>query len=216
MVINASSALVMLGFTLVLIAFISMKALMIIAGLIAVVIVYYMRHSRRVGEELSRATTRENEFFENLNGFLAGFKELKLNRDKRTDYFKKEIETVVHATNTHRVAAGKALNHSLLIAHTYVFFTLAGLIFILPIISPSETSIVSILVPIVLFSAGPLADVIMAVPALAKAEANIVNIYELENAIDRRIAEHAGAQRSLSRLHAEPARLGRRGRVLRG
>ena len=30
---------------------------------------------------------------------------------------------------------------------------LAGLIFILPIISPSETSIVSILVPIVLFSA---------------------------------------------------------------
>ena len=64
---------------------------------------------------------------------------------------------------------------------------------ILPIISPSETSIVSILVPIVLFSAGPLADVIMAVPALAKAEANIVNIYELENAIDRRIAEHAGA-----------------------
>ncbi|HOY54910.1 MAG TPA: cyclic peptide export ABC transporter [Opitutaceae bacterium] len=196
MVINASSALVMLGFTLVLIAFISMKALLIISGLIAVVIVYYMRHSRRVGEELGRATTRENEFFDNLNGFLAGFKELKLNRDKRTDYFKEEIETVVHATNTHRVAAGKALNHSLLIAHTYVFFTLAGLIFILPIISPSETSIVSILVPIVLFSAGPLADVIMAVPALAKAEANIVNIYELENAIDRRIAEHAGAHES--------------------
>ena len=191
MVINASSGLVMLAFTLILVAMISMKALLLIAGLLTVVIVYYMRHSRRVGEELGRAAGRENEFFENLNGFLAGFKELKLNRDKRTDYFKEEIETVVHATNTHRVAAGKALNHSLLIAHTYVFFTLAGLIFILPIISPSETSVVSTLMPVVLFSAGPLADVIMAIPALAKAEANIVNIYQLEASIDKRIEENA-------------------------
>ena len=191
MVINASSSLVMLILTFFLLAAISVNALLMTVGLIGVVILYYMRHSRRVGEELAHASIRENEFFENLNGFLAGFKELKLNRDKRTDYFHKEIAEVIHATNTHRVDAGKAMNHSLLIAHTYIFFTLAGLIFVLPVLSPSEAATIPVLVPIILFVAGPLADVVSAIPALARAEASISNIYRLEEGIDQQIAANA-------------------------
>lgn len=193
MVMNASSSLVMLVFTFVLLATLSINALLMTVGLIGVVILYYMRHSRQVNTQLACAAEKENEFFANLNGFLAGFKELKLNRDKSRDYFDVEIERVVQATADHRIDAGKAMNHSLLIAHTYLFFTLAGLIFVLPIFSPGEASIVPILVPVILFAAGPLADVVSSIPALAKAEAAIVNIYQLEQNLDRRIAEESAA-----------------------
>lgn len=188
MVINASSSLVMLVFTIALLAFLSISALVMTLVLITVVVFYYLRHSHRVNDQLAAAAERENDFFDSLNGFLGGFKELKLNRDKRDDYFQQEIEQVIHATNAHRVDAGKAMNHSLLVAHTYLFFTLAGLIFVLPVLSPSEAPIIPILVPVILFAAGPLADVVSAIPALAKAEAAIGNIYRLEDGIDRRIA----------------------------
>lgn len=189
MVINASSSLVMLVFTFVLIATISMKSLFITVFFLAIIIFYYMRYSRYVGQQLAQASKKENEFFENLNGFLSGFKELKLNRDKRNDYFSEEIQSVVHATNMHRVDAGKAMNHTLLIAHTYVFFTLAGLIFVLPLIAPNETSIIPMMVPVILFASGPLADVVSSIPALAKAEASIINIQKLEEGVDKKMEE---------------------------
>ena len=189
MVINASSSLVMLVFTFLLMALISINALMMTVGLVGVVILYYLRHNRTVAEQLACASNKENEFFDNLNGFLGGFKELKLNRAKRNDYFKEEIEQIIRATNRHRVDAGKAMNHSLLIAHSYLFFTLGGLIFVLPIIAPSEVTIIPMLVPIVLFASGPLSDVVSSLPALARAEASIINIYQLEGNIDQRIEE---------------------------
>jgi putative pyoverdin transport system ATP-binding/permease protein len=191
MVINASSSLVMLVFTFILIAVISFKALLITLFFLAIIIGYYMHYSRYVNEQFALASKKENEFFVNLNGFLDGFKELKLNREKRNDYFSEEIQSVVHATNMHRVDAGKAMNHTLLIAHTYVFFTLAGLIFVLPLISPGETGIVAMMVPVILFASGPLADVVSSIPALAKAEASIVNIRKLEEGIDKKMEEQA-------------------------
>jgi putative ATP-binding cassette transporter len=190
MVINASSSLVMLVFTIALLAALSFSALLMTVALVGIIILYYMRHSRRVAEELANAAARENDFFDNLNGFLGGFKELKLNRDKRSDYFNEELAKVIHATNVHRVDAGKAMNHSLLIAHTYLFFTLAGLIFVLPVLMPSQASLIPSLVPVVLFSAGPLADVVSSIPALAKAEAAIGNIYQLEATVDRTLQQH--------------------------
>jgi len=189
MVLNASSSLVMLAFISVLLAFISMKALIMTMILIGIVILYYSRHARRVEEQLSASTQRENEFFGNLHGFLDGFKELKLNREKRADYFTRELQDIIHMTNLHRVDAGRAMNHALLIAHTYNFFALAGIIFAMPVLFPNEASIVPALVPVILFAAGPLGDVVTAVPALARAEASIVNIRELEESVDNSVAD---------------------------
>lgn len=205
MVINASSSLVMLVFTIALLAMLSMKALFMTVLLVGIIVMYYMRHSRRVNEHLGHAAVRENEFFSNLNGFLAGFKELKLNRDKRQDYFEQELRQVVHATAEHRIEAGKALNHSLLIAHTYIFFTLAGIIFVLPVIAPAEANIIPILVPVILFSAGPLADVVSSIPALSKAEASISNIYQLEDEIDRSIASRPRDEAAVEIVSPRPA-----------
>jgi putative ATP-binding cassette transporter len=185
MVINASSSLIMLIFTFALVAFISKTALCITMVFVIIIVFYYLHHCKYVNEQLAQASTKENEFFDNLNGMLAGFKELKLNRDKRKDFFESEMASIIHATNEHRVLAGKAMNHTILIAHTYVFFTLAGVIFLLPLISPSETNVIPMLVPVILFASGPMADVISAIPALAKAEANINNIHRLEGMVDK-------------------------------
>lgn len=183
-VINAGSSLVMLTFIVVLIGSTSMHALLITAAMICVTILYYLHKSQHVGEQLKQASLKENVFFENINGVLKGFKEFKLNRAKSNDFFNRELESIVSETAELRVKAGNAMNHSVLIGQTFLFFTIAGLLFILPSIKPDDIQILGVLVPIVLFSAGPIGDIVVAIPAVSKAQASIKNIETLEQMID--------------------------------
>jgi len=183
-VINASSSIVMLGFIVVFIGVNSIHALLITAGMILLTVLYYLHKSRDVASELREASIRENVFFDNLHGVLSGFKEFKLNRKKANDFYEKELADVVSETAQLRTRAGMAMNHSVLIGQTFLFFTVAGLLFILPNIKPEDISIIGMLVPIVLFSAGPIGDIVVAIPALAKAEASIRNIQDLEDLIE--------------------------------
>ncbi|MBN2233611.1 MAG: cyclic peptide export ABC transporter [Opitutales bacterium] len=183
-VINASSSVVMLAFIVVFIGVNSIHALFITAGMIMLTVLYYLHKSRDVASQLREASIRENVFFDNLHGVLTGFKEFKLNRKKADDFYEKELADVVSETSQLRTRAGMAMNHSVLIGQSFLFFTVAGLLFILPNIKPDDISIIGMLVPIVLFSAGPIGDVVVAIPDLAKAEASIRNIQDLEALIE--------------------------------
>jgi len=187
--INAGSSMVMLIFIVLLIGAASIHALLITGTMILLAVVYYLRKSRNVGEQLMAASLKENLFYDNLNGVLHGFKEFKLNRAKADDFYDNELAEVIHETSELRVKAGKTLNHAVLIGQTFLFFTIAGLLFLLPTIKPSDISIIGILVPVILFSAGPLGEIVAAVPAVSKAQAAIYNIKLLESEIDAGISK---------------------------
>jgi len=179
-IVNASSAACMLVFVVAYIGVVSLWALGIAAVFIISAIYFYMLKSRTVGQDLAQATKYEGDFFENLNGLLYGYKELKLNRAKARDFFSEELWNLITSTADLRTKTGKTMNQSILIGQTFLFFTVAGVLFLLPNIQPSDIEAVVPVVAIVLFAAGPIGDVVVAIPAFAKAEAAINNIYALE------------------------------------
>lgn len=182
-IINASSSACMLVFVVANIGFLSMWALGITIVFIVSAVYFYMVKSRTVGTELAEATRYENDFFENLNGLLHGYKELKLSRAKSDDFFGAELSGLITTTADLRTKTGKTMNQSVLIGQTFLFFTVAGVLFLLPNLKPDDIAAVVPVVAIVLFAAGPIGDVVVAIPALARAEAAIRNIYGLEKEI---------------------------------
>lgn len=183
-IINATSAAVMLIFVIAYIGVLSVTALFITVAFIGGAVYLYMLKGKTVNAEMREAAKRENEFFDNLTGLLSGFKEFKLNRAKSDDFFGVELEKLVSSTADLRIKAGKALNHGVLIGQSFLFVTVGGVLFLLPNLNPDDIKIVVPVIAVVLFAAGPIGDVVVAMPALAKAQASIENIRRLEADID--------------------------------
>ncbi len=183
-IINAMSAVIMLVFVIAYIGVLSLPALVITAVFILGAIVFYLRKSRTVAAEMREAAVRENEFFDNLNGLLNGFKEFKLNREKADDFFGEELFNLVSSTAALRLKAGKAMNQAVLIGQTFLFVTVGGVLFLLPNLTPGDIGSVVPVIAVVLFAAGPIGDVVVAIPALEKAKASIENIRRLEAEVD--------------------------------
>ncbi len=183
-VINASSSSFMLVFIIWIIGVNSLTALGITFVFITSAVYFYMVKSRTVHSELAEATRYENDFFENLNGLIHGYKELKLSRGKSDDFFGEELWGLIQRTAKLRIKTGKTMNQSIIIGQTFLFFTVAGVLFLLPNLQPADISAVVPVVAMVLFAAGPIGDVVVAIPALARAEAAINNIYGLEKDIE--------------------------------
>jgi putative ATP-binding cassette transporter len=183
-IINAMSAVIMLVFVIAYIGVLSIPALVITCVFIAGAVFFYLQKSKTVESDMREATVRENEFFDNLNGLLSGFKEFKLNREKADDFFGEELFKLVSSTAALRLKAGKAMNQAVLIGQTFLFVTVGGVLFLLPNITPGDLGVVVPVMAVVLFAAGPIGDVVVAIPALEKAKASIGNIQRLEAEVD--------------------------------
>jgi len=179
-IINATSSACMLAFVILNIGVLSVYALAITVIFITSAVYLYILKSRTVNTELAAASRLENEFFENLNGLLYGYKELKLSRAKNNDFFNADLWSVITSTASLRTKTGKTMNQSVLIGQTFLLFTVAGILFLLPNLKPDDVSIVVPVVAIVLFAAGPIGDIVVAIPALSRAGTAIDNIYALE------------------------------------
>jgi putative ATP-binding cassette transporter len=180
-IINASSSAFMLVFVLVSIGILSMSALAITLIMVSTAVYLYMQKSHTLTRELGEATRLENAFFHNVDGVMSGYKQLKLNRRKSDDFFSTEIWNVINETAALRIKTGKTMNQSALLSQTFMLFTIAGILFLLPNLRPGDVPVVAPVLAILLFATGPISDVVMAIPALARAEASITNIESLEN-----------------------------------
>jgi putative ATP-binding cassette transporter len=179
-IINASSSACMLVFVIVNIAFHSLWALGITLIFVTSAVYLYVLKSQTVNAELAAASRLENDFFENLNGLIHGYKELKLSRARSDDFFSADLWDIIKNTAELRTKTGKTMNQSVLIGQTFLLFTIAGILFLLPNLQPSHIGAIGPVIAIVLFAAGPIGDVVVAIPALARATAAIDNIYQLE------------------------------------
>lgn len=188
-IINASSSAFMLVFVLVSIGILSMWALAITLIMVGTAVYLYMQKSHTLSRELGETTRLENAFFHNVDGVMSGYKQLKLNRKKSDDFFGTEIWNVINETAALRIKTGKTMNQSALLSQTFMLFTIAGILFLLPNLRPGDVPVIAPVLAILLFATGPISDVVMAIPALARAEASISNIESLENDLRQQRSE---------------------------
>ena len=182
--VNAVSSMVMLTFIIVYIGIISTKALFISVGIVTVIVFFYLRNEKEISSSLKKSADCENTFMDNLGGLLNGFKELKMNRRKYQDFSKEELKTVIDNSTELRRDAGLRLNVTILLSQCFILLSITGILFLLPQVDKSQIPLIPKLIAIVIFSAGPIGDFAMAIPAISRAEAAVNNIRTLEGLID--------------------------------
>lgn len=183
--VNAVSAGVMLTFIVIYIAAISLKAVLISVAIVSFIVLIYLRTEKEIASSLKKAVACENTFMDNLDGLLKGFKELKLNRRKYQDFSEQELTAVISDSTGRRIDAGLRLNVTILLSQSFLLFSISGILFLLPQLDQSQISLIPKLIALIIFTADPVGNLAMAIPAISRAEAAIDNIRKLEGLIDQ-------------------------------
>lgn len=183
--VNATSSIIMLGFIIIYIGVMSLKALFISVGIVGFMVLLYLRNEKQIATALQRSASYENHFMDNLGGLLNGFKELKMDRRKYEDFSEEEIYKVIDFSTEQRVEAGLRLNVTTLLSQSFLLIAIGCILFILPQLDTSEIPIIPKLIAFLIFTAGPISDFAIAIPAISRAEAAINNIRTLEGFIDQ-------------------------------
>lgn len=203
-IFGSMQAAVMLAFTLVYIAFISIQGFLITIAAIVLGSWVFLIKRGSIMHDLKTAARRESDFFESLQHTLSGFKEVKLNRQRSQSIFTHQSE-IAHHVEELKSRAG--VNSVLVIIFEQIFFfmLIAVIIFIWPSISPeTSTEIVIKMTASILFIIGPLELLVGSLPLFLKADVSINNIRQLEKTID----EHTRNGVYEAQSTAEPQDLG--------
>jgi putative pyoverdin transport system ATP-binding/permease protein len=183
-VISGFTALVLLTWASLIILYLSVTAFLILIGALASVILMLKVNQRRIGSGLTAALGEDNNFVHGFGDLLDGFKELKMNSAKFDDFFDNRLEPLAIKAKEFRTEAGLVLNRSVLLAAAALFIVLAALVFLLPVLSPSEAPKIVKLTTFVVFIFGPLGQVVGFYPFLNEAIASIREIERVEQLLD--------------------------------
>jgi len=182
-IINACQSAIIVFFCLLFVAFISKPAFFITVGAMGLAIVNYSFRQNIIDAELRETGIKEGQFFDMLNQILGGFKELKMNRKKRDDYFEYFKKLAVE-TKELKIRTGFKFVTELMYSQIFFYTLIAIIIFILPRFDSTGSSSVIQITAAVLFIMGPTNAMVSAIPIFARANIAIENLYGLESRLD--------------------------------
>lgn len=187
--ISGFTSLVLVCWAFLIILYLSVTAFLILLGALAFILISLKINQGRIGTYLTAALGEDNKFVHGFGDLLDGFKELKMNSAKFHDFLGDRLEPLAARAKEFRTEAGLVLNRSVLLATASLLIVLAALIFVLPVISPTEVPKLIKLTTFVVFIFGPLGQVVGFYPFLNEAVASIREIQRVEKLLDS-IYEH--------------------------
>lgn len=180
---NAFQSAVMVLFSVIYIAFISIPAFLITLTSILLGIVSYFRYRKSATDLLKQSSNKEAEFYGSLNELLGGFKEIKVNQKKNNDVFE-SFTTIAEQSSDFKLKAILKLIISYIASQSFFYVLLAFIIFLLPnYVDIANKDLIRISAAI-LFIIGPLESIISSFPILLTANVSAANITKLENTLD--------------------------------
>src|SRR5580704_14285085 len=183
-VISGFTSLVLLCWACLIILYLSVTAFLILIGALAFLLIMLKINQERIGSGLTAALGEDNKFVHGFGNLVDGFKELKMNSAKFHDFLDGHLEPLAAAARKFRTEAGFVLNRSVLLASVALLIVLAALVFLLPVLSPSEAPKLIKLTTFVVFIFGPLGQVVGFYPFLNEAIASIREIERVELLLD--------------------------------
>jgi putative ATP-binding cassette transporter len=183
----AAQGVVMIVFTLGYIALVSPVAVVLCLILIVGGGVKYLADKKVYERGLQDASTQEDELSESLNGFLKGFKELRINKRKSDDVFE-EFQSTATQVKAVRTRVMVLFSNNLVFVEMFFVLLLGAVAFILPVLATSFTGSATKIVAAILFFFGPLTNVVMLLPMLAQVDVTVDNLERLESSLDEHLA----------------------------
>ncbi|HLP44814.1 MAG TPA: cyclic peptide export ABC transporter [Candidatus Kapabacteria bacterium] len=185
---------IMLFFVSIYIAILSKIALFLIITLLTAAIFYYLQSHKKQQLELAETNKTEMAFFDSLTAILKGIKEIKLNHKRDSDLFRflEGIAGKLKVLKTHTTI--KYFNNSIF-AHTFYYFLIGVVLFILPRLYPTYTNVLIQLIAAILFTVGPINNIVGAIQTFDQVDFAVATIYRLEDELSKIIEidrEHPG------------------------
>lgn len=180
---NAFQSAVMVLFSVIYIAFISIPAFLITLASILLGIVSYFKYRKSATTLLKKSSNKEAEFYGSLNELLGGFKEIKINQKKNNDVFE-SFKTIAEESSDFKLKAILKLIISYIASQSFFYVLLAFIIFLLPNYVDIVNKDLLRMSAAILFIIGPLESIISSFPALLNANVSAANITELEHTLD--------------------------------
>ena len=180
----ALQSTLMVFFSVIYLAWLSWTAFALTAVLTWLGLQIHFRRSLEYNRLLQEATARENDFFDVLTHLLDGFKEVKMSRGRAADLFE-HLTDVSGAVGDLKVRSGAAFTEHFVFAQVSFYSLIGGIVFLLPRISPTYSSVVIKATAAVLFIIGPLSGMVAAIPLFARANVAAQNIEALEETLEQ-------------------------------
>jgi len=181
-------AVMMIFWTTIYIATLSLPALALVVVVLLVAAQLYRKRGERASIDLRRAHDEVVSLHEMVEGLLAGFKEVKLSSRRATELLQDAV-MVSGRTAFFRSLAQRALGVNFVFSQVAIFILLGTLVFILPALSSSFADSTVKVLTAVLFLVGPVSGVISAAPQITVANAAAENLLKLEQLFDENVEQ---------------------------
>lgn len=189
-----AQAIMMIFWTSVYIATLSLPALALIAAVVIIASRVYRKRSERASRDLRRAHEKVAELHEMVEGLLHGFKEVKLSSKRAADLIRDAV-TVSERAAFHRSLAQRSLGANFVFSQGAMYVVLGTLVFVLPALSPTFAGITVKVLAAVLFLEGPVSGLLSAAPQITIANGAAESLLKLEHVLDEHLEEGAANAR---------------------
>jgi len=187
-ILNSTQSAVLLFFCLVYIAWLVPAALLFTLIGIFLGISVYLVQNKKILDTVRLARKAAVEFGEQLRDLVGGFKELKVNYSKRSD-FNNNLLTVTDKFRKLNIKVARLETISFLSTQIFIFMLIAVVVFLLPAFLSIDNTIIFQFFASILFLIGPLESLISSYQNISKASISLENIYGLESDINNSLSE---------------------------
>jgi len=179
----AVQSLIMVIFAVLYLGTISIEALIVTIGVVAVGIIVYLGMETKIIPFINKYNESEIKLFSTLSHLLDGFKEIKLSHDRSED-IRDHIDEVSKEAMNNSITTKVMYANAYIFAQTFFYVLVGIMVFVLPRFFEMYTESVTQITAVILFIIGPLSSVVAGIPAYTRSDIAIRNILLLEAELD--------------------------------
>jgi putative ATP-binding cassette transporter len=187
---GAAQMSILLIFSFLYLAYISPLSFFISMIGITIGVLLFLSQSKYIKTLLQDVRAKEANYFNSISHLVNGFKEIKINKQKGTDILQNIAKTSDEIKNI-KVEVGKQESKVWGLGRIFIYTLLPVLIFIIPSVSEVHADNIYKVSSTMLFITGPVAVLINVLPLLNRVNMAIGDIINLEEEMDKAIAQEA-------------------------
>lgn len=175
---------IMTFFIILYVAFISFPAFLLTITIVTVGVYIYLQKQQRALELINQSNQKEVEMFDSVTDLIEGFKQLKMNKEKREEVGD-DVEDVTRKVRDIKIETFDINSDNYIFAQVFFYILVGAIVFLLPVLVESYYEGISSVATAILFVIGPLSTVVAGIPAYAMANIAVKEVHELEKELDQ-------------------------------
>ncbi|TVQ65198.1 MAG: cyclic peptide export ABC transporter [Balneolaceae bacterium] len=175
---------IMTFFIILYVAFISFPAFLLTVTIVSAGVYIYLQKQQRALELINQSNQKELEMFDSITDLIEGFKQLKMNKEKREEVGE-DVREITKRVRDIKIETFDINSDNYIFAQVFFYILVGAIVFMLPVLVESYYEGISSVATAILFVIGPLSTVVAGIPAYAMANIAVKEIYELERELDQ-------------------------------